>query len=129
MGRLVIECSLHLIKEVKMPYIYQADIWCDSCGRNIKRELDQRGVAPENPNDEYSYDSDEYPKGPLEAGAADYPQHCGSGKECLEGIRLPSGRRIGKILGGLTRDGIRYAQEEIKRGGEVARFWQKHFDL
>jgi hypothetical protein len=61
-------------------YIYQADIYCEDCGRAIRAELDKAGKAPEHTDDETTYDSDDYPKGPYPDGGreADSPQVCGS---------------------------------------------------
>jgi len=44
-------------------YIFQADILCKECGENIKKVL----PAPVNYifGDESSYDSDQWPKGPI----------------------------------------------------------------
>lgn len=83
-----------------MPYIYQADVWCDSCGERIKAELARAGQAPEDPMDHYSYDSDEYPKdADIEHEEADTPQHC---SKCDLFFRNP-----------LTSEGYQYVQSEL----------------
>ena len=111
-----------------MPYIYAADLWCDSCGRSIRKELRREGHAPADPHDETSYDSDEFPKYASDSGESDCPQHCGAGDNCLEAIELPSGRKIGALLStDLTGDGVRYTQEAIAKGGEVAELWAEEF--
>jgi len=76
-------------------YIYQADIYCKECGEKLKLALD----SPENPDDETTFDSDEYPKGPFcdGGGEADSPQHCADCKVPLENP--------------LTADGEEYAKE------------------
>jgi hypothetical protein len=60
-------------------FIYCADIYCPACTAKIKAELEGAGTVPSNPDDESSYDSDEYPKGPFSdgGGESDSPQHCG----------------------------------------------------
>jgi len=64
-------------------YIYQADVYCDTCGAEIRLALKDR--SPENRDDETSYDSNEYPKGPYpEDQESDCPQHCGSHEKCLD---------------------------------------------
>lgn len=101
-------------------YIYQADTWCDSCGQSICRALEAKGLAPENPDDEYSYDSGEYPKWAMPE-STDGPDHCAAMGECLEAIDLrPYGARedslvgaesvlIGALIGdSLTDDGVEY---------------------
>jgi hypothetical protein len=107
-----------------MAYIYAAELWCNSCGRAIR----SKGHAPADPHDEYSYDSDEYPKFVADAAEADCPQHCGAAEECIEAIELPSGRKVGALLSTeLTRDGVLYVEEAIAEGGEVAELWAEQF--
>lgn len=59
-------------------FIYQADLYCESCGQSIRDRLTKDGKAPEDPEDEHSYDSDNFPKGPEPdgGGEADSEQHC-----------------------------------------------------
>ena len=98
-----------------MPYIYQSDVWCDSCGLAIKQDITRRGEAPEWPVEETTYDSNEYPKEANEDEEADYPQHCGSGRDCLEAEVLPGGQKVGCLLSTcLTVDGVNWLQEELK---------------
>ena len=105
-----------------MAYIYCADIFCNSCGKDIKANLDRQGLTPAQPCYEWTYDSDEYPK---QAGdeESDCPQHCGSHADCLEAVALDSGHKVGKPLGELTGDGVEYVREAIAEGGEVAEYW------
>lgn len=67
-------------------YIYAADLYCADCGEDIRSRLTQEGKAPSDPDDETSYDSDEFPKGPFAdgGGEADCPQHCGGCGAFLE---------------------------------------------
>jgi hypothetical protein len=60
----------------KGQYIYQAEPYCEMCGEAIREKLDAAGEAPEKPSDEYSYDSDYYPKGPYFDQESDAPEHC-----------------------------------------------------
>jgi hypothetical protein len=111
-----------------MVYIFQADLWCDSCGRAIRRQLRREGHAPADSRDEASYDSDEYPKFVGDPGEADCPQHCGAGEECQEAVQLSSGRKIGALLTTqLTAEGVEYIQAAIAEGGEVAELWAEEF--
>lgn len=61
-------------------YIYQADLWCEDCIEEVKKTL----TPPENPDDEHTYDSDDYPKGPYPdgGGESDCVQCC-AGCHCL----------------------------------------------
>lgn len=112
-----------------MPAIYQADTWCDSCADDIRQRIATEGKAPENPDDETTFDSDEYPKRMDEDEEADSPQHCGSGEDCLEAETLPSGTKIGKLLSReLTPDGVVYVKFGIEQGGEVAEWWCEQFE-
>ena len=111
-----------------MPFIYQADLWCDSCGRAICKQLRREGKAPADPGDEYTYDSDDFPKVAVDSGESDCPQHCGAGEDCLESIELPSGRKIGALLStDLTSDGVDYVETAIAKGSEVAELWADEF--
>lgn len=58
-------------------YIFQADIYCESCGKGLMMEIPKPAHAAR--DDESTYDSDEWPKGPYGdgGGEADCPQHCG----------------------------------------------------
>lgn len=59
-------------------YIYQAALWCEDCGAAIRRDLLALGKGPADPDDEDTYDSNDFPKGPFPdgGGEADCPQHC-----------------------------------------------------
>lgn len=59
-------------------YLYQAALLCEDCGEATRRHLDADGARPADPEDESTYDSGDYPKGPYPdgGGEADCPQHC-----------------------------------------------------
>jgi hypothetical protein len=59
-------------------YVYQAALHCEDCGRAICERLTASGQSPANPEDESSFDSDEFPKGPYSASESDSPDHCDS---------------------------------------------------
>ena len=101
-----------------MGYIYQADVYCDGCGGAICDRLKLAGEAPENPSDEYSFDSDEYPKvADVENEESDTPQHCG---QCHVFLENP-----------LTSDGYKYVGEKLDRTGaglfEVESEWASFY--
>lgn len=99
-------------------YAWKAEPWCDSCAEAIIRNLDPK-------NDDGT--TENYPQW-FPAGETDCPQHCGSGEECLEAITLPSGRKIGALLGDeLTDDGEAYVLDA--RPGEVVDLWMQHFAI
>lgn len=85
-------------------FIYCADLYCEDCGRKIRDELIAAGKAPQNPADETSYDSDDFPKGPYPdgGGEADYFAHCGN-PECSEFLANP-----------LTSDGMKNVAESFR---------------
>lgn len=82
-------------------FIYNADIYCPTCAAKIKAQLDGEGKTPANPDDESSYDSGQYPKGPTAngGGETDSPQHCA---DCKVYLGAP-----------LTDDGIKYAVNSL----------------
>jgi hypothetical protein len=71
-------------------YIYAAETWCDDCGEKIKRALRLDGTVDAmiadgaDPDDERTYDSGEYPKGPYDIGESDSPEHCADCRVFLE---------------------------------------------
>lgn len=87
-------------------YIYQAALYCDACGEWIRKELARSGRAPD-PNNEYTYDSDDYPKGPFDngGGEADCPQHCDA---CGTFLENP-----------LTQEGYEHVRDAIEEDLEL----------
>lgn len=78
-------------------YVYRAALLCERCGESKRKSLAR--VAPCDPDNESSYDSDHFPKGPYPQGGgeADSPQHC---------------EHCGKFLANpLTSDGYDYVRE------------------
>lgn len=59
-------------------YIYCADIYCAASGEAIRARLTAEGKAPADIENESTYDSDDFPKGPYQngGGEADTPQNC-----------------------------------------------------
>jgi hypothetical protein len=84
-------------------YMYQAALYCEACGEAIRERLTAEGKAPSNPEDEHSFDSGDFPKGPYPEGGgeADCPQHCDACGLFLENA--------------LTADGLDYVREAILR--------------
>jgi hypothetical protein len=107
-------------------YIYAADCYCEKCGEALKQLLPK----PKKPDDENTFDSDEYPKGPYSngGGESDSPQHCGSGEECLDATII-DGEKHGCFLeNDLTEDGQKSLQELHKdRNSPVTAFWIAHY--
>jgi hypothetical protein len=111
-----------------MAAIYQADVWCDDCANAIRKRLLDEGRAPESREDEYLFDSDEYPKIASDDEESDSPQHCAAHESCLNAIELPSGRKVGLLFGGLTTEGVRFVREvAIDDSSEVFKLWVQHF--
>lgn len=79
-------------------YVYQAALLCDECG--IKRQ--HALTTPLDPDDESTWDSGDYPKGPYPdgGGEADCPQHC---DDC--GCFL---------YNDLTSDGVQYVMDALE---------------
>lgn len=98
-------------------YIYQADIWCEDCGEQIRSDIIEKGQAPENPDDEGEYDSDEFPKGPYPdgGGESDSFQHCAAQQGCLNAMDIGGGHKVGVFLGNdLTSEGTHYTCELLQ---------------
>lgn len=94
-------------------YIYDADIYCEACGEDIRQRIDAAGGKPKHKE----FDSSEYPHGPYEngGGESDTPGHCGSGEHCLCATVLDDGRKVGCLLENpLTTDGVRYVAEYME---------------
>lgn len=111
-------------------YIYQADVWCDDCGRAIRKRLDRAGKTPK--SDEHTYDSDDYPKHADEC-ESDVPDHCAAGEKCLNAIILPSGGKVGMLMGELTQAGVEYVKDSLAEAQdgmgslEVVELWVRYF--
>ena len=118
-----------------MAYIYKADVWCDDCGAAICKRLKREGKAPANPDDEWTFDSDDYPKRAGDDDESDSPQHCAAGEHCVNAITLPSGGKVGLLFGELTQEGVSYVKEAIEEATgdscawakEVVGLWQQHY--
>ncbi len=99
-------------------YIYCADIYCAECGEAIRKDVAKDGGLPADELDEYTYDSNDYPKGPYAdgGGESDCPQHCGN---CHTFLENP-----------LTADGYEYVQEALANGtgdSEVLAMWLDYY--
>lgn len=81
-------------------YIFNAALYCAKCGKAICDQLTAKGLPDYiDVNNESTYDSDEFPKGPYGngGGEADSPQHC---DRCQVFLENP-----------LTSDGYDYVRE------------------
>ena len=110
-------------------YIYNADLYCEDCGDDIRATLLRDGCKFD-PDDETSYDSSDFPKGPYPdgGGEADCPQHCGSGPKCINATELSDGNKVGVWLENeLTTDGVKHIKEAIQEGGEVTKLWAGYY--
>lgn len=105
-------------------YMYQAALWCSDCGEKIKEDLTAEGKAPESPDDEMTFDSDDFPKGPYDAsgGEADNPQHCDGCGMFLENDLTGDGRN------GLCKMIARKLGEKGKVS-EAMREWVEFYDV
>lgn len=119
-----------------MPFIYNADIYCDDCGQKICDELKAANKAPADTSNESLWDSDDYPKY-AEPEATDTPQHCGCGSKCINRFRVGAKGNIVKTGGTLVGDliteeltsyGVQYVVEANDRGNPLARYWANVFD-
>lgn len=117
-----------------MAYIYRADIWCDDCGQAIRDRLTAKGKAPADPDDEWSYDSDDFPKYVDSDEESDSPQHCAANELCINAIEIEDGK-VGLLFGELTGDGMEYVDEAIDEANhndiswsrEVVELWYQYY--
>lgn len=109
-----------------MAYIYQADVWCEKCGDYICTELQREGKAPEDPGDETTFDSDDYPKRyDPEMEEADSPQNCASGNCAgFHGVFLENQ---------LTQEGYRNLKSMLDEHGAIlpehAKEWAEYYNF
>jgi len=95
-----------------MKYVYRADILCEGCGEAIREDISRAGQAPENPGDEYTYDSGDFPKGPYPTTeAVDRPEYCGICQSLLDSP--------------LTENGEWYMIERMTAGGFDPEEWKR----
>jgi len=114
-------------------YIYQAAHLCQKDGEAVRKALTKEGLAPEDPDDERTYDSDDFPKGPYlaESEEIDAPSHCDFHEQCRMAEKLPSGRKIGAFIPfSLTEDGIQYVRQAYLEDpdNEVVQFWVDEYE-
>ena len=83
-------------------FVGDACLLCEDCGIALREKLEAQGKAPEFPDDETTYDSSEYPKGPYAdgGGESDSPSHCDHCHCFLENS--------------LTRDGLEYVNGALR---------------
>ena len=102
-----------------MAYIYQADVWCDACGEAIRQQLTAEGKAPQDPDDERTYDSGDFPKYyDAEREESDSPENCADGK--CGGTHTEGPNCYGTFLENqLTPEGYRYLKSMLDEHGET----------
>lgn len=79
-------------------YVYCAALYCEDCGEAICEALTAEGKRPPEANDEGSFDSNDYPKGPTDEGESDTPSHCDACHEFLETDLTDEGREYAERL-------------------------------
>ena len=94
-------------------YVYQAALYCEACGEDIRARLVCSGAEPAD-------DSDSWPCGPYDhgGGESDSPQHCDA---CGLFLENP-----------LTADGAAYVAERVsegKRHGIAWRVWRPFYSV
>lgn len=96
-------------------YIYKAAIYCVPCGDAIRGLLDGAGLMPADVDNDASYDTDNYPKGPFVLGETDAPEHCGNCQVFL--------------LASLTEDGEAYVRDAIANDNAPQEWIDAYRDL
>lgn len=101
-------------------YIYGAALWCETCGAKLCADLPKpEGYDADN---ESTWDSDDYPKGPYGdgGGEADCPQHCDGCGVFLENPLTSHGRIY-------TLDSIRDHVLNGDGARDVIETWTRHY--
>jgi len=92
-------------------YLFEGGEYCSECVEPIKKRLELDGDKPSNPDDERSYDSCQWPKGPDDSDyhESDTPCHC---------------ENCGVFLGNqLTDEGVNYVLEILAIDGYLPQEW------
>lgn len=110
-----------------MAFIYCADIYCNDCGKAIRRRLTDEGKAPAEPNAERSYDSNDFPKCAGDNEESDTPQHCEAGVKCINALTLGEDQpiKVGLLFGELTNDGVAYVEDAIDDANRDDNTWSR----
>lgn len=72
--------QVYTIQDGETCYIFQAALLCEACGEHVRAQLTAAGKAPDDPDNENTYDSDDFPKGPYDAEGEDA---CDRMDQCL----------------------------------------------
>lgn len=74
-------------------YLFRAALWCEVCTAPLESRHAKDLPAGASLDDESTYDSDQFPKGPYPdgGGEADTPQHCDGCNTFLENPLTPDG--------------------------------------
>src|ERR1700735_3099725 len=105
--------------EVMDQYFYCADVYCEECADKIKAAIAADGGKPSDAEDEKSFDSDEWPKGPYSDQESDCAEHCAY---CHVFFENP-----------LTSEGYCYVREKLDAVGqelgdnEVLEGWASYY--
>ena len=109
--------------------IYEADVWCEDCAEVIKQRIRDEGFAPEDEDDQRSYDSDEFPKDCDVSCESDCPEHCAGGENCINAHEFANGFKCGVWLeNDLTTYGVEYVKDAVRNGGCVSELWAEYYD-
>lgn len=101
-------------------FAYNDELLCEDCAEQVRTAIIAEGLEPIDSDDDSSYDSDEFPKGPQGdgGGEADCPQHCGN---CGLFLENP-----------LTTDGVQYVKQKILAADgdpDVLAEWAEFYNL
>lgn len=109
--------------------IYAADVWCEDCAEEIKQRIRDEGFAPEDEDDQHSYDSGEFPKDCDVSCESDTVEHCAAGEDCINVHEFADGSKCGVWLeNDLTISGIEYVKDAVREGWCFAALWAEYYD-
>jgi hypothetical protein len=102
-------------------YVFKSALLCEDCARREIGFLEGKGILDEG-------DPDEYPQGPYGdgGGESDSAQFCEQGRHCLSPA-VVFGHKVGcPLRNPLTKDGITYLFEGVKRDLASPRAFDQH---
>ena len=105
-------------------YVYAAALLCEECGvkqRELIRQDDPTSV-PADPDDEASYDSGDFPKGPVAdgGGESDAAEYCGQCSVFLENPLTSDGRRAVARLIAVSLSHLDHTDGHERRRANIA---------
>jgi len=79
--------NVYIVRAGDPCFMFQGAFLCEECGEKVRADLRAAGQAPDDEDDEHTYDSDDFPKGPYDAEDDEY---CDAMDGCLSLVQVRS---------------------------------------